>query len=592
MARRAWSMARHQADREGSQVKKRHFVSLLVPVIAVGVAALPAAGSNGNGGANSLWNSSLTATNVVVSQPTTGGGYTDVGNAPVPGKCGPGPSNANHSESWLAVKPGTDTIVGSSKFFFDRYSTFYNFYLGSLRIENGAAQSNTIVQGYDCTTVGTQAMPPSWTNTTDPNVDFDTTGRVYQTVLPFNAYWTNLHPNGEITVSYSDDLGDHWFTGNGGQPLEKSPNESSFSFKFEDKQWIAVNHFPTSQYRDHVYAMWTVFSGCCNQANIRVAVSRDRGKTFSKAMTIVPPKIDQKFNTYVYPGIDSYGTVYVAYAAFPPRGGNSPAETAATNHLWVTKSTDDGVTFGPFVQASTAHLLEGGAGTLPNTTFRDGITENFAVSPTYPGHLYLTYEDWDGTQFDVKFTQSINGGTTWSTPVTVNDNAAGDGTDQFQPSVAAGPNGGVAVAFYDRRAACPNNQSIIRQDVGRKNFCIDTSLQAYHDYGAGAVPVGANIRVSNDTWDPQQPGLLVNPDGTTSNLQTFGGLGQMACSAHNDPCTGSFIGDYFGLAISGNNIYTLSVSTHYPSNVMSDQGNRLFYQQQVLGTISRASAGI
>ncbi|TMF89602.1 MAG: exo-alpha-sialidase [Chloroflexi bacterium] len=585
-------MAAIGVTREGSQLKKGHFVSLLVPVIAAGLVALPAAGSNGNGGGNSLWNSSLTATNVVVSQPTTGGGYTDVGNAPVPGKCGPGPFNANHSESWLAVKPATDTIVGSSKFFFDKYSTFYNFYLGSYRIQNGAALNNTIVQGYDCTTVGTQAMPPSWTNTTDPNVDFDTMGRVYQTVLPFNAYWTNLHPNGEITVSYSDDLGDHWVTGNGGQPLEKSPNESSFSFKFEDKQWIAVNHFAGNKYADHVYAMWTVFSGCCNQANILVAVSRDRGKTFSKAMTIVPPKIDQKFNTYVYPGIDKDGTVYVAFAAFPPRGGNSPAETAATNHLWVTKSTDDGVTFGPFVQASTARLLEGGAGTLPNTTFRDGITENFAVSPTYPGHLYLTYEDWDGTQFDVKFTQSINGGTTWSTPVTVNDNAAGDGTDQFQPSVAAGPNGGVAVAFYDRRAACPNNQSIIRQDVGRQNFCIDTSLQAYHDYGAGAVPVGANIRVSNDTWDPQQPGLLVNPDGTTANLQTLGGLGQMACSAHNDPCTGSFIGDYFGLAISGDNIYTLSVSTHYPSNVMSDQGNRLFYQQQVLGTISRAIAGI
>jgi len=167
-------MAAIGVTREGSQLKKGHFVSLLVPVIAAGLVALPAAGSNGNGGGNSLWNSSLTATNVVVSQPTTGGGYTDVGNAPVPGKCGPGPFNANHSESWLAVKPATDTIVGSSKFFFDKYSTFYNFYLGSYRIQNGAALNNTIVQGYDCTTVGTQAMPPSWTNTTDPNVDFDT----------------------------------------------------------------------------------------------------------------------------------------------------------------------------------------------------------------------------------------------------------------------------------------------------------------------------------------------------------------------------------------------------------------------------------
>ena len=573
-------------------MRKRVVVSLLVPVLAVGAAALPAMGSNGSGGASSLWHSSITATNAVVSQPTSGGGYPDVGNAPVPGNCGSGPFNANHSESWLAVKPATETIVGNSKFFFDKYSTFYNFYLGSYKIQNGAALNNTIVQGYDCTTVGTQAMPPSWTNTTDPNVDFDTKGRVYQTVLPFNAYWTNLHPNGEITVSYSDDLGDHWITGNGGQPLEKSPNESSFSFKFEDKQWIAVNHFSGNAYADHVYAMWTVFSGCCNQADIRVAVSRDRGQTFSKAMTIVPPKIDQKFNTYVYPGIDSNGTVYVAFAAFPPRGGNSPAGTAATEHLWVTKSTDDGVTFGPFVQASSVGLLAGGAGDLPNTTFRDGITENFAVSPTYPGHLYLTYEDWDGAQFDVKFTQSINGGATWSTPVTVNDNAAGDGTDQFQPSVAAGPNGGVAVGFYDRRAACPSGPSIIRQDVGRTNFCIDTSVQAYHDAGNGAVPIGANIRVSKDTWDPQQPGLLVNADGTTTNLQTLGGLGQMACSAHDDPCTGSFIGDYFGLAISGSNIYTLSVSTHYGSGVKADDGTTLYYQQQVLGTISRASAGI
>jgi len=571
-------------------VKTHRLAGLLIPVIAFGLPALPASGSSGAG----LWTSSVQAVNAVVTQPTTGGGYPDSGNAPVPGTCGSGPFNANHSESWLAVQPGTETLIGNSKFFFDKYSTYYNFYLGTFNIQNGSALGSTIVQGYDCTTVGTQAMPPSWTNATDPNVDFDSKGRVYQTVLPFNAYWTNLHPNGEITVSYSDDLGRHWITGNGGQPLEKSPNESSFSFKFEDKQWIAVNHFAGTRYQDHVYAMWTVFSGCCNQANIVEAVSTDRGQTFRKAVTIVPPPVDQKFNTYIYPGISSDGTVYIAYAAFPTRGGNTKGGTAAVAHLWVARSTDDGQTFGNFVQASTVDLLDGGAGNLPNTTFRDGIIENFAVSPTFPGHLYLTYEEWTGGQFDVMFTQSTDGGTTWSAPVKVNDNVDGPGraTDQFQPSVAAGPDGGVAVAFYDRRAACPNAQSIIRQDVGRTNFCIDGSLQPYHDYGGGAVPVGSNIRASNYTWDPQQPGLLVNADGSTSNVQTLGGLGQMACPDVDDPCTGSFIGDYFGLAISGANIYTLSVSTHYPSNVISDQKSPLYYQQQVLGTISRASVGI
>src|SRR5207302_5532765 len=137
---------------------------------------------------------------------------------------------------------------------------------------------------------------------------------------------------------------------------------------------------------------------------------------------------------------------------------------------------------------------------------RDGIIENFTASPTYPGHVYLTYEDWDPavSHSDVKFTQSTNGGLNWSTPITVNDDGASS-TDQFQPSVAAGPGGAVAVAFYDRRQACPNDKSVLNADVGRTNFCVDTSLQAYKDSGAGAVRVGGNVRISQFSWDPDQP---------------------------------------------------------------------------------------
>ena len=87
-------------------------------------------------------------------------------------------------------------------------------------------------------------MPPSWTNLTDPNVAFDTKGRVYQTTLPFNAFWggSTLHPDGAIDVSYSDEMGQHWVKGNGGQDLEQSPNASARQAgHVEDKQWIAVN---------------------------------------------------------------------------------------------------------------------------------------------------------------------------------------------------------------------------------------------------------------------------------------------------------------------------------------------------------------
>ena len=167
---------------------------------------------------------------------------------------------------------------------------------------------------------------------------------------------------------------------------------------------------------------------------------------------------------------------------------------------------------------------------------------------------------------------------------TVNDAPNSATTDQFQPSVAAGPGGAVAVAFYDRQLTCPNDPSILPQHVGDANTCIDVSLQAYKDAGtaAGAVPVGGNVRVSQFTWDPDQ------------SQQKVDGITQYACAGHSDPCpTGrGFIGDYFGLAISNGNVYTYAVSTHYPSpTVTADGGGPVYYQQQVLGIVPRSTFG-
>jgi hypothetical protein len=519
------------------------------------------------------WTSSVPFTNVVASSPTVGASYPDdATGAPVPGTCGSGSFNSNRSESWLAVQPGTENIVGTSKFFYGPWSAFYNFDLGSYTIPNGVPAGNNQVQGYDCVSTGTQAMPPSWTNNTDPNAAWDLEGRVYQTTLPFNAYWTNLHPNSAIDVSYSDDMGRHWIKGNGGKDLEQSPNASSLQLgHVEDKEWIAVNDDPLSPYRDHVYAMWSVFNN--NTTKIRIAVSRDRGQTFSKAVTITAPSQTGPSNTYIYPSVDASGDVYIAFVSFPLNKNKAPTT------IYVSRSTDDGQTFRLFL-AAVRNVGVLSATDLPNTIFRDGITESFAASPTYPGHLYLAYEDWDGTQMDVKFTQSTDGGLTWSTPAVVNDAANSSTTDQFQPAVAAGPNGAVAVAFYDRRQACPNDKSIFNGDAGQSNFCIDTSMQPYKDSGAGAVPVGANVRISKYSWDPDQP------------QQHVGGIGQYPCAAHTDPCTSDgFIGDYFGLAVSTGNIYALMISTHYPSTVTADEGGPVYYQQQILATVPRTDFG-
>jgi hypothetical protein len=522
------------------------------------------------------WLNAVPFTNEVASSPFQGGGYPvpEGSTAPLPGTCRLGDYNANRSESWIAVKPGTEDLVGTSKVFFEKFSTFYMFHNGSYTMRGGNPGPNNIVHGYECVSTGSTDEPPSWTNNTDPNVDFDSRGRAYQLTLPFNMWWGNhFHPDAAIGLVYSDDLGRNWVKGNGGEFLDHVPNQSSKTLGgVEDKQWIAVNRFPLTKDRDHVYAAWSVFNGFTTK--IKAAVSRDRGATFSKPVTLTPPSVTGPSTTYVYPSVDAAGAVFIAFAAFPACC-SSPAS------IWVTRSTDDGVTWGPFVEVVSGLLT---VGRLPNTTFRDGILEHFAASQTHPGHVYLVYEAWDGTQMDVKFTQSTDGGLEWSEPMTVNDNvdAPGEPTDQFQPQVASGPGTAVAVNFFDRRTTCPDDPSVLPEDVGRTNLCIDVSLQAFRDSGAGAVPVGSNARISQFTWDPEQP------------RQKIDGIDQYACAGHNDPCpvgTG-FIGDYFGLAISAKNIYSFFPSTHYPSGVLGDGGVHVYYQQQVLAKVARSEFGL
>lgn len=139
-----------------------------------------------------------------------------------------------------------------------------------------------------------------------------------------------------------------------------------------------------------------------------------------------------------------------------------------------------------------------------------------------------------------------------------------DGTDQFQPTVAASPSGIVAVAFYDRRLPCQyHDPNILPEDAGRTNFCINTSLQFYRDREQGLEQSGSNIRVSTASWDPQNPGR------TTHQLPRPGGPNG------NE----TFIGDYFGLALSSNKAYVLFVSNY-------DLGrNHANNQEQILAVV-------
>jgi hypothetical protein len=153
---------------------------------------------------------------------------------------------------------------------------------------------------------------------------------------------------------------------------------------------------------------------------------------------------------------------------------------------------------------------------FPRQAFRNLTLPIMAVGGD--SELYLTYADYnpaplpgdeDGLQADVKFTKSLDGGSSWSAPVKVNQDTTN--ADQFQQYVRVTPRGQLNVEFFDRR--------LDRPDPPRHpgNFFIDTWLARSGDGGA----TWSDHRISHDSWDPS-----INPPISPS---------------------GEFIGDYQGL---------------------------------------------
>ncbi len=492
-------------------------------------------------GTSSYEKSNAGIKNIQASSPTFAGA-TDKNSACVNNAA----YNNHRSESWIAVDPtNPDHLVGTSKFFFD--PVFYLFHLGSyVSFDGGKSWTNAVIPGFDC-----QSAPRfSWVDVTDPIHAFDSAGRVFSTLLPFsltynpagNQVW-NVIPNSAISVVKSSD-GATWTMGNQGQPL--AIYTSSGLGRTADKQWMTADANPASPFRDNVYVGWTLFSGFSSE--IWFSRSTDHGEHFSTSVMLSVANNDGPFNTYIFLGTGPDGALYISYSSFP-------SNLSPQSDVWLLKSTDGGQTFSGPMKATTFRFVTAAA--LPNTTFRDGISYNMTVNPAN-GHVLLVLEVQTDNGIDVQLSESTDGGKTFSTPIFVNDSTTvRDGTDQFQPTVAASPNGTVAVAFYDRRLACPvGDPNILTADQGQTNFCVNASVQFFSDSPGGLQKLGSNIRVTQATWDPQNPGTnsdgLPHPGGPNSSL--------------------TFIGDYFGLSLSNQNAFVSFLSNYnLGANPANDQ---------------------
>ncbi|HET9847170.1 MAG TPA: hypothetical protein VFR68_01275 [Candidatus Dormibacteraeota bacterium] len=495
----------------------------------------------------------------------------------------PRPGHANHliaSSKWIVSPEGYNHLLG-----------FYESFDGGL---SWKVQGH--IPGYE-----------GWTDNTDPIGEFDGFGNYYEFILPYQFFYdlpsgghdfnigTPQEPNpaqpAEVVSMAVRPVGSttatQWITTHNGHPDFLATYDSIGNEP--DKQWMTIdtnsflpNGSPNPNYNT-VYAMWVDFHNRVPVPFVSTAKALANG-THTDWSTPQPLPLtpdNPQGVTYLLPHVDPNGVVYTTLTNFKPKKG------FCCTSIFVDKSTDGGKTWsvaGTAVPTAIPPPL-----IYPNTTFRDGIENTFAVGNhldsqgRYP--LYVAYEDFSALNGNVLLTASYDGGARWTTPIQVNDNWAGANpakADEFQPNLTVAGNGTVSVNFYDRRLDCPASATAEAVGAGlaldkvnphytgslppysAPNYCVNASIQFYNADLTLIAGHEHNIRLTKHTWDPQlngpHPGSAVGEE--------------------------TFIGDYFGNITAGSIDYSTFTSTYNDTTLPANQQNPSNQQQQVIATVA------
>lgn len=466
----------------------------MVLALSVGLAALTptanAAGDDGraarrSGGAQ--MRSAATETGTSSGREPSRSSSAGVGdNVRMNQDAGPAPQNEIH----IAVNPvNADNAVGGAN---------------DYRLGFGGSGFYATMDGGATWDDGILPMPTGVDSGGDPVLRFNRDGsKLFYAQLAFEQSGTLGGCDGQsgVYLSRSTTGGTTWQTG--------TVLAANTATAFNDKPWLTVDRTTgISGKSGNAYVTYTKFiypttldcqtGTSTTNSPIKIKRSTDGGTTFG-AEADVSGTYTSSQGSSVAAGPD--GTVWVAFVSF----------TGCPQCIVVARSTDGGQTFSRVKVSDVNGVDELPAGN--GNTFRADAFPSMTVGDD--GTAYVVWSEKRGGSplTDVWLSSSSNG-TTWSSPVRVNQNTAGD---QFFPSVVAG-NGTVFVTYLDRRDD-PSNV-LYRQYLSHS-----------HDGGA--------------TWDD----MTVASAPSDPNAVLFQGE--------------RFIGDYNGLDLlpAGNGVWTSWVDT-------------------------------
>jgi hypothetical protein len=297
--------------------------------------------------------------------------------------------------------------------------------------------------------------------TGDPSVAFDNVGNAYYATLGFRFVGPGNAQNPDVLVSHSTDGGKSWDV----VRVAAGSGVATSVGDLLDKEYIVAWG------KGNVMVTYGDFrlgqKGVTLAADTYDQVSHDGGNTWSTRVLLSRNLNDQSF--VATPVIAADGSIYVSFLN-TTNVDPSNQTTVGRDDYEVDKvdPTTGKVLLGPVKVATTidgnndspfAFFRE----TYQDSAFRSGAAGNIAADPKSPTHLAVVWSDWTHTtppsalpitdfspydwktDADVRFSESTNGGLTWSPPTDIA--RAGD---QFQPWSAFDKNGNLRIGFFDR----------------------------------------------------------------------------------------------------------------------------------------------
>jgi PKD repeat protein len=315
---------------------------------------------------------------------------------------------------------------------------------------------------------------------------------------------TAINHAGRQFVNYIDDPG--------GQGIAYSDNGSTWSTStiapnpgsLADKNHMWIDNKTTSPYAGNLYVAWTDFGGSYNYQAV-FSRSTNNGSTWSTRIPISGSI--STFNHGVNLKTGPAGQVYACWATYPSSG-------LTENGIGFNKSTDGGATFGTAYYAISNIKGIRETGVLKSMRVNSfPVMECDISGGAYNGNIYIVWTNIGvpgtntGTNKSVYIIRSSDGGTTWATPVRVNQGPFADGKEAYCPWITCDPEtGNLAVIFYDDR----NTAS--------------TACETWVAYSVDAGATWTDFRVSDVSFTPTPiPGLASSYMGDYLGITSKGG---------------------------------------------------------------------